>query len=376
MLAASSQQSQRSMGAESNNEFYTPQPTPPLPSSRRADVALRERQKPPSSDLAQSGKVESELEVPRGAQSVASTQPTQPPTSPLPAIPKAAESKAPPPESDTKQAETTSDETKVPSGEGARSDDEDDVEERPGLGPMVKKKPKEFANTLRKAAFAYGAFKPRAGGAAEKLFNKETKNSDEPDGIKGVVPAPSRVIGSNEPEKAPETEKRSSKDLPKVDTSVPSFNILSPLSQPDTSTPGLEPKETPLEKQNTQPEPETRKKKRRSNQQVMNISKLGIDPSLLEGRGLEFEALLSDFGWGSSELSSRNLETVEAEIRREIARVEAGSWLTHLEQKDERVETVERLLDRAIAECDELEGLLTLYNVELSVSLIHSSLTT
>jgi hypothetical protein len=47
--------------------------------------------------------------------------------------------------------------------------------------------------------------------------------------------------------------------------------------------------------------------------------------------------------------------------------VEAGSWLNHLEQKDDRVEAVEKMLDRAIAECDELEGLLTLYNVELSV---------
>jgi hypothetical protein len=61
---------------------------------------------------------------------------------------------------------------------------------------------------------------------------------------------------------------------------------------------------------------------------------------------------------------------LENDIKREIARVEAGSWLNHLEQKDDRVEAVERMLDRAIAECDELEGLLTLYNVELGVSLL------
>jgi hypothetical protein len=81
---------------------------------------------------------------------------------------------------------------------------------------------------------------------------------------------------------------------------------------------------------------------------------------------LEFESLLSELGWGNNELSSKHIESLENDIKREIARVEAGSWLNHLEQKDDRVESVERMLDRAIAECDELEGLLTLYNVELS----------
>jgi hypothetical protein len=116
-------------------------------------------------------------------------------------------------------------------------------------------------------------------------------------------------------------------------------------------------------------EPEVRRRKRRSNQQIMNISKLGIDPTLIDERGVEFESLLSELGWGSSELSVKNIESLEGDIKREIARVEAGSSLNHLEQKDDRVDAVERMLDRAIAECDELEGLLTLYNVELGVSL-------
>ena len=114
-------------------------------------------------------------------------------------------------------------------------------------------------------------------------------------------------------------------------------------------------------------DPEPRKKKRRSNQQVMNISKLGIDATIMDERGLGFESLLTELGWGGGAAAPKHIEALETDIKREIARVEAGSWLNHLEQKDDRVEAVERMLDRAIAECDELEGLLTLYNVELSV---------
>lgn len=110
-----------------------------------------------------------------------------------------------------------------------------------------------------------------------------------------------------------------------------------------------------------------RRQKRRSNHDLKFLTKLGIDPSILDGRGLDFESTLVDFGWGSSELHPRKIDSLETDLRRELGRVEAGSWLGHLEQKDDRVEAVERMLDRAIAECDELEGLLTLYNVELSV---------
>jgi hypothetical protein len=65
---------------------------------------------------------------------------------------------------------------------------------------MIKKKPsREIAGALRKAATAYGAFKPRPGGAGERLLaaaKKQQSMSDEPDGITGVVPAPSLRVGS------------------------------------------------------------------------------------------------------------------------------------------------------------------------------------
>lgn len=249
----------------------------------------------------------------------------------------------------------------------------------------------ETANKFRKAAAAAGAFKPRAGGAAAKMFAKETKTSDEPDGISGVfvpkrsapVEAPKEEVVEKkleEPASRP-TSSRLSRDLPKLATEVvPAVTVSSPLlpvpaivePQPEPVVEETARAPTPEKLEVKAPEaaadPEPRKKKRRSNQQVMNISKLGIDPSIMDERGLGFESLLTELGWGGNALAPRNIENLETDIKREIARVEAGSWLNHLEQKDDRVEAVERMLDRAIAECDELEGLLTLYNVELSVS--------
>jgi hypothetical protein len=267
---------------------------------------------------------------------------------------------------------------------------EADVAHRPGMGPMIKKTvaTQEAASKFRKAAAAAGAFKPRIGGAAAKLFApKEAKPSDEPDGISGVF-VPQRIVPKEAPketimeemDKQPEdTPKllpdRSSKERPRISTEVvPLVTVSSPLSPtPAPLVLAAEDKaRTPSPDQpvvqQVIPEPEVRRKKRRSNQQVTNISNLGIDPRLIDEQGLEFEGLLSELGWGSNELSAKRIESLESDIKREIARVEAGSWLNHLEQKDDRVEAVERMLDRAIAECDELEGLLTLYNVELGVS--------
>lgn len=259
------------------------------------------------------------------------------------------------------------------------------------MGPMIKKTvgAADAASRFRKAAAAAGAFKPRAGGAAAKLFApKETKTSDEPDGISGVF-VPQRPTPKEASKETPKTEEeskpadipkrssnRASKERPRISTEVvPSVTISSPLS-PAPAVPAAEVEETALPVPSDKPaaqkssaEPEVRRKKRRSNQQITNIANLGIDPSLIDEQGVEFEGLLTELGWGSHELSAKRIEALEGDIKREIARVEAGSWLNHLEQKDERVETVERMLDRAIAECDELEGLLTLYNVELGVSL-------
>jgi hypothetical protein len=76
---------------------------------------------------------------------------------------------------------------------------EEEEEVRPGLGPMIKKKSKgDIAGTFLRAAKtanALNSFKPRAGGAAERLRETQAKSPDGPDGITGVVPAPSLLRG-------------------------------------------------------------------------------------------------------------------------------------------------------------------------------------
>ena len=262
---------------------------------------------------------------------------------------------------------------------------------RPGLGPMIKaKKPAaELASAFRRAAKAHGAFKPRAGGAGQRLAKGAV--GDEPDGINAVVPAPLRKKSVDPTERIAEPPASPAKQqiVPptlEVTTAPPSVEVNTSLPSPlprevfpqeeekdarrlsvqlvDQPSPRIEPVPEQAEIQLT-PNPEPRRPKRRSVHQENYLRSLDIDPRLLDGRGLEFETILTDFGWGANILKGRQLEDLEADLKREIGRIEAGSWLGHLEQKDDRVEVVDQMLDRAIAECDELEGLLTLYAVEL-----------
>lgn len=229
------------------------------------------------------------------------------------------------------------------------------------------------------------------------MLAKENKTSDEPDGISGVfvpkrpapVEAPKEEVVEKKTEEPGSRPTSSRMSLPKIATeAVPAVTVSGPLSpipaikeppqEPaveEAAAPTPTPEKPEAKVSDVAADPEPRKKKRRSNQQVMNISKLGIDPSIMDERGLGFESLLTELGWGGNAIAPKHIEILEMDIKREIARVEAGSWLNHLEQKDDRVEAVERMLDRAIAECDEMEGLLTLYNVELSVSCARISTT-
>ena len=291
-------------------------------------------------------------------------------------------------------ADDTSDATQEPA-DRSETPQKDEEEHRPGLGPMIKNKAAKVAaaNTLRKAANAYGAFKPRAGGAGEKfrLLKEQGKTkSDEPDGITSVVPAPG-LLRKGQPDGAPKSPispvspvaqntGRTSEELSKLSfeqkrEEVPEVKIISPTSEgpsPATTRPPLPlpprpatPEEIEAESQEVQ---KARQRKRRSDQQIKYLSALGIETSILDGRGLEFESILSDFGWGG-DAPNKKIDLLEVEVKKELGRVEAGSWLmSGAGERDERVEQVEKMLDRAIRECEELDTLLTLYSVELSVS--------
>lgn len=256
---------------------------------------------------------------------------------------------------------------------------------RPGLGPMVNKR--ALAGRLKKAANAASAFKPRPGGAAAKILQAKADRDGEPDGITGVVPRPMArqqkdvvtpvtdtfAVRDLAPEDPPSVEITSPKSPPRDE--IPPQNVVrhsvqlvdGPVSS-QPSTLGREESEMEDERaehrQIRQPQVKT---KVRSPQHEKYLAALDIDRSLLEGKGLDFEQMLSSSGWGTDVLQPKKLALLEQDIRREQGRVEAGSWLSHTDAaREERVTYVENLLDKAIAECDELEGLLTLYRVELS----------
>ena len=293
-------------------------------------------------------------------------------------------------ETSTQESPSSAPDTPVPETPG------EEESFRPGLGPMIKKKERRDAATFfRKAAAAHNAFKPRTGGAVNKFPTNGVKSPDEPDGISAVVPAPSLARTLSSPSEISVVEKpgTESPSTPQpqeeVSEQVPELKISSPdkptASEADRSPAEVAPSEAEQNLQrpsiNSRAEsteslpPEFRRRNRRSMQHNKYLTMLNVDSNLLEGKGLNFEAALGDFGWGNNLLQSQKLEAMEADVRRELGRVEAGSWLGHLEQKDDRVETVEKMLDKAIAECEEFEGLLTLYGVELSVSIVQNAST-
>ncbi|EGP88328.1 uncharacterized protein MYCGRDRAFT_85776 [Zymoseptoria tritici IPO323] len=233
--------------------------------------------------------------------------------------------------------------------EEKREDDAMGEQFRPGLGPMFKKK--ALADRMKKAATAASAFKPRPGGAAEKILL--AKQAGGPDGITGVVPrpAPASRQDSERSDVPPPVEEAVVPDTRPEEP--PTVEVSAPLS--------------PRKRTERPPPDEPLKIKHRSAQHERYLAALDIDRSLLEGKGLEFESMLVESGWGNEVLQPKHLAALENDIRREQGRVEAGSWLSHTDSaREERVAYVDNLLDKAIAECDELEGLLTLYHVELS----------
>ena len=288
-------------------------------------------------------------------------------------------------------AETPQEEKKEePQTEDVASPDE---EFRPGLGPMIKKR--VVADRFKKAANAASAFKPRPGGAAEKILKakaeREANTPVEPDGITSVVPRPTTATKQEEPTQA-QAEDLSVKAPPKDE--APKIDVSSPMSpargfdadmdgaagvqlhdeQPTLQTPDQQARQEEVEaaekerhEQRAMRKPQV-KVKRRSAGQDQQIAALGIDPALLKDRCLEFEAMIEDFGWKDASLSAKALNDMESSLRKEQARLEAGTWLANPEHDaglQDKVANVDKLLDKAIEECDDMDKLLTIYSMEL-----------
>lgn len=98
------------------------------------------------------------------------------------------------------------------------------------------------------------------------------------------------------------------------------------------------------------------------------LSTMGIDPSILDKRSIEYAKWLDYFGWVPGEpMRTMNSDEMKMDMERELNKAQAGGWLARFQHEDERVDSIKKGIDLAIDECDELDNLLTLYSVELSV---------
>ncbi|KAG9236351.1 exocyst complex component Sec3-domain-containing protein [Amylocarpus encephaloides] len=253
--------------------------------------------------------------------------------------------------------------------------EEPDEEVRPGLGPMIKKKSKgDIAGSFMKAAKAANSFKPRAGGAAERLREMAAKQTDGPDGITEVVPAPSLVRGmssdsTNMPAAAVSSPGKVSParvSPRKKNESIPEVKISVPLSERPTSVEGPVPPPKDMAVAEKPKGREPRRPKPVSETMQKELNSLGIDTSILGGKGTDLVELWEQFGWVGEGIRSKNIDQMQEEIDRELNKVQAGGWLTRLDEEDERIQGIKSGLDKCIEECEELDGLLTLYSVELS----------
>lgn len=248
----------------------------------------------------------------------------------------------------------------------------DDEESRPGLGPMIrsKKSKGEIAGAIWKAASAVSAFRPRPGGAGDRLRQQaQSKPEEGPDGITGVVPAPPRAPSrpvSRDPKQAstpatPEPVRPSARE-----SLVPEVKITVPTSRPSSVVGPIE------DSKESQKKDESTKQGSRPSITAGNDAKylqsLGLDPIILDERSEEFGKWLDYFGWIPGEqMRTRNVEEMRTDLERELNKAQAGGWLARFREEDERVDAIKKGIDIAITECEELDNLLTLYTVELSV---------
>ena len=245
-------------------------------------------------------------------------------------------------------------------------------EYRPGLGPMLKKRGKiDTAALLRKAAVAHTGFMPRVGGAGERL---RQQGSSEPRTDDEVFRSPTGPGPMQSTSNGPMSEAPAVKAKSAVDAAVegpPQFKVndkaIDSLGQVVASSAGTtnqarsDGKGLAIAPRNE----ETRRQEAQLQRVTQTVNAIGIDPSVMNGRSVQVDTVLREFGWTDDGCRTKKIDIMETEIKRELARLDAGAALTHMDHKDDRVDTVQKLLDRAIAECEEFDSLLTLYAVEL-----------
>jgi hypothetical protein len=247
----------------------------------------------------------------------------------------------------------------------------EEEETRPGLGPMIKSKKSkvDVAGAIWKAASAANAFRPRPGGAGERLRQTQAKSIEGPDGITSVVPAPPRPISRDANLPTLELPR-----LPAGDLTIPEVKILAAESSDHANSRGLVKEVNEAEKDTIVPK-ETSRRPVVIGQDARYFQRLGVDPNILDDRSEEFGKWLDFFGWvPGDQMHCLSMDDISNDLERELNTVQAGGWLARFREEDERVNTIKRGIDLAMGECEELDNLLTLYSVELSVSLIPTNI--
>lgn len=260
----------------------------------------------------------------------------------------------PPDQSGTKDAATL-----------AKTVGELEEDTRPGLGPMIKSKISkgDVAGAFWKAASAANAFRPRPGGAGERLRQTHAKSNEGPDGITSVVPAPPRPVSRDATPPTLEPPKPAVGDL-----TIPEVKILVTESTNPGSSQTLVKEVNEIEKDTAVPK-EASRRPVVVGQDARYLQRLGVDPIILDDRSEEFGKWLDFFGWvPGDQMHCLNMDDISNDLERELNTVQAGGWLARFREEDERVNTIKRGIDLAMGECEELDNLLTLYSVELSVS--------
>lgn len=244
----------------------------------------------------------------------------------------------------------------------------EEVDNRPGLVPMIKTK-KNVANAMLGAAKklnTINAFKPRPGGAAMRLQQTQSK-PDGPDGITGVVPAPSLLRSMTDEsaivpasvENAP--EKPASQGIPEVKITTPPVN-----GQSSTEGSVRMPQAAAIEKTNLR---EVRRQKPPAEIMDKELRAIGVDPLVIGDRGGDLITAWDEFGFAGQGMRSIDVISLQDQVQQELDRIQTGSdFLKFMNEQDDRVEAVHKGLDVTIEACEELDALLTLYLVELDVS--------
>lgn len=201
--------------------------------------------------------------------------------------------------------------------------------------------------------------------------------AEGPDGVTGVVPAPSLLRGMSSDSNTGILPTPATTPLPlerpvsrRKNDSVPEVKITVPESGRPSSFEGP----IPSPQDGTPPEKAKARETKRARPPAETMSKelaaIGVDPGILGDRGGELVAAWEEFGWVGEGIRTKNIDQMKDEVERELNKIQAGGWLSRLEEEDDRIEAIKTGLDKCIEECEELDGLFTLYLVELGVSTI------